>query len=57
MSLRAMEMPGGIIGMGRARNHWASRISPGSITISPLAQSAVNPSMSECGNGHGWLAT
>ena len=51
-----MLMPGGIIGRSSARNHWASTISFSSMTMSPPAHVASNPIISECGNGHGWLA-
>ena len=57
MILRAIEMPGGIIGSSWRRYQPASAISVGSHTISPPAYSARKPSISECGNGHGWLDT
>src|SRR5262249_54353719 len=57
MSLRAMLMPGGTIGRSSGRYQFASAISFSSIAMSPLAHRAVKPSINECGNGHGWLAT
>jgi len=53
---RAIEIPPGRVGRSSTENHCASTSSASSITISPAACSAVNPSISECGNGHGWLA-
>jgi hypothetical protein len=57
MSLRAIEMRGGMLGSSSRRYHWASRISVGSHTMSPLSQFARKPSIRLCGNGHGWLLT
>ena len=55
ISLRAIEIGGGIGGMSSRRNHWASTISAGSMSISPDFHSAVNPTIKLCGKGHGWL--
>ena len=55
INLRAIEMDGGIIGSSSRRNHRASTISVGSMSISPDCHSAVNPTIRLCGNGHGWL--
>ena len=46
---------GGIGGKASARNQRASVISLPSTAISPPAYWAVKPTISECGNGQGWL--
>jgi hypothetical protein len=48
-----MEIGGGTIGSSSRLNHPASAISDGSMTISPAAQRASKPIISECGKGHG----
>lgn len=48
-------MDGGMSGKESGVNHLASSISLPSGLISPLAHSAVNPTMREWGKGHGWL--
>src|SRR6185503_3908320 len=55
ISSRAMLSLGGTGGSSSGRNQSASAISVGSGTISPPAQRAVKPIMSELVNGHGWL--
>ena len=56
MRVRAMDMAGGIMGRSSGRYQPASTISTPSIAMSPEAQVASNPIMSEWGKGHGWLA-
>jgi hypothetical protein len=53
MSLRAIEIGGGIGGSPSRVNQPASAISLRSITMSPSTHRAKNPIMSEWGNGHG----
>ena len=55
ISLRAIEIGGGIVGSSSRRYHRASTISTGSISISPDSTPAMNPTIRLCGNGHGWL--
>ena len=55
ISLRAIEMPGGIIGRSSRRYQPASAISVASSTISPDSYRARKPIIRLCGNGHGWL--
>ncbi len=55
MSQREIEIRPGMFGKSSALNHFASEISDSSSLMSPDAQSTWNPSMSEFGNGHGWL--
>ena len=43
ISVRAMLIPGGIIGRSSARNHWASTISFSSMTMSPLGPCGLEP--------------
>ena len=45
----------GMLGSASTGNQSAAAISSSSSTMSPPAYSAKNPSMSELGNGHGWL--
>ena len=55
ISLRAIEMPGGIGGMSSRRYQLASAISVSSRTMSPDTWRARKPHIRLCGNGHGWL--
>ena len=56
MSAREIDCVGGTSGSrSPGPNQAASAISAGSQRISPPAYSAVNATMSECGNGHDWL--
>ncbi len=53
ISRRAIDIRPGMFGRESALNHFASTISFGSISISPLAHVAWNPIINWCGNGHG----
>src|SRR5207249_11932311 len=56
ISLRAIEILLGSLGNCNTSNHFASSISASCGVTSPLCQSQTNAIISECGNGHGWLA-
>jgi hypothetical protein len=51
----AMLIVGGTVGSSSGANQPASAISSACRANSPATYRARNPTISECGNGHGWL--